>query len=76
MKSQFLWAGNKLLARVASIRRVGKGLSNRKELVTLNNGDTYTISQLDRDYYEVNGPHLTNCRVEGWLDGRRLINQI
>ena len=51
-------------------------LGSREIRVTRYNGDggDYTISQLDRGYYEVNGPHLHQLRVKSWLDGLRLVD--
>lgn len=73
---KYVWVSNHVMPRIASIRREGKSLGDRRQIVTLRNGDVYTIEQIDRDYYEVNGPHLTQCRVAGWLDGAKLINGI
>jgi hypothetical protein len=74
--NRYIFAGNTILHRVASIRKVGKRLGDRKQVVNLRNGDVYTIEQLDRDYFEVNGPHLTHCQVKGWIDGAKLVNGI
>lgn len=67
--------GNELCSRIRRIERYGKGLGNRRMVVTLTNDDVYTIAQLDRDYFEVSGPHF-NGRVVGWVDGCQLINSI
>jgi len=67
--------GDVLCSRIEAICRGGHGLGNRFMVVRLTNGDDYTITQLDRDYFEVRGPHF-NGRVEGWNDGLRLINSI
>lgn len=67
--------GREIFRNVASITRSkSRSLGERKLFVTKTNRDFYTVSQLDRDYYEVDGPHIKQMRVKGWIDALNLIN--
>lgn len=68
--------GGEYCTRIAKIERIGRGLGNRKMRVALVNGDVYVIEQPDRGYFYIDGPHLTGCRCDGWVDGLQLLNNL